>query len=98
MSKEQKPGTGVAFPNKSPGQGRPDYRGFLMLSTGEVVGVAIWSKQPKNGGPFFLSISQDDREGEYHARNLRAALFGAAAPPQPNPARTFSDDDDEIPF
>jgi hypothetical protein len=70
MAFEQKPGTGALFKNAPKGgkkEGSPDYKGFLMLPDGSIVGLALWEKETK-GGTVILSLAVDDREGEYHAK------------------------------
>lgn len=70
----KKPGTGVAFPPRNGNSNGPTYKGHIILPNGEVIGVAIWEKRSQAGNDF-LSISIDDREGEYQAKKLDLPLM-----------------------
>lgn len=70
----KKPGTGVAFPPRSGNSNGPAYKGHIILPNGEVIGVAIWEKRSQAGNAF-LSISVDDREGEFQAKKLDLPLM-----------------------
>jgi hypothetical protein len=112
MSKfEQKPGTGTLWPPQNKTENGPSLKGFLQLEDGRVVGVAAWTKKTREGKKF-LSISQDNREGEYHAKKLGLEQFRADGRPDNRQhadqrsgrggdgGHFTSDDDldDEIPF
>lgn len=113
MSKfEQKPGSGVLFQKKNKSENGPSYTGFYVLPDGRVIGLALWAK--KTSGGTLLSLSQDDREGEYQAKKNGLPQMTIKDTAQPNAAGSakaaskrdreeergrFSDDlDDEIPF
>lgn len=72
MAYEPKEGQGSAFPNRNGSRGSPDYKGSLLLPDGSVIGLAIWKKSGQKGE--FLSISMDDREGAYQAKQLGRKL------------------------
>lgn len=78
MSYEQKPGTGTLFRNKNkqPGSSAPGYKGFFLLPSGEVVGLALWVKETRDGDKLF-SLAIDDREGDYQAKKLGKPKHGA---------------------
>lgn len=112
MSKfEQKPGTGVLFQKDKKSDNAPSYTGFFMLPDGRIIGLALWPKKTKDGKTL-LSLSIDDREGEYHAKKNDAPQMTKADTQRPGgqasapkrqerdePRGRFSDDlDDDIPF
>lgn len=70
MAYEVKPGEGTLNANKQPNRHAkaPSYKGFLILPSGELLGLALWKVETKNGT--LLSLKVDDREGEYHAKRL----------------------------
>lgn len=69
---EDKPGSGTFWkfePKNGKTAAAPGYKGALILPNGDVISVAIWVKETKDGKRF-LSAAVDDRDGEYHAKRL----------------------------
>jgi uncharacterized protein (DUF736 family) len=69
---ETKPGEGTLWPYEprdGKSKGSPDYKGAVILGDGRVVGLAMWEKETRKGKRF-ISISVDDREGEFQAKRL----------------------------
>lgn len=63
MSYKPDPGFGTLFTNDR--ERGPDFKGYILLPSGEVVGIAGWSKK---GG--MISLKVDGREGDYQAKKL----------------------------
>lgn len=77
-------GQGSLFRNKHKQNDKaPSYRGYFILPNGEVVGLALWSVDTRDGDKI-LSLKVDDRESEYHAKKLgRVAATVAATEAKP---------------
>lgn len=92
MAYENKPGDGVAFPNKYADQNpkAPKYRGHVFHHvTGERIELAIWEKTSKAGKPY-LSIRASE------PRSMTQEAYGEA--PAPKGQASSAPLSDDIPF
>lgn len=60
MAYEHKPGTGSIFKNKdkTPGDQRPDYKGYGLDESGAPIEIALWVKDGASGKFFSAKIER----------------------------------------
>ena len=93
MAYEPKDGSGSLFKNDKGGNDkRPDYRGDIMLD-GKVYELAAWIKEGNKGK--FMSLSGKPKEARDEQSRSQTRRTEAQ---KGNPAPTFEDDPDSVPF
>lgn len=95
MAYENKPGDGVAFPNKYADQNpkSPKWKGHIFHhTTGERIDIAIWEKTSKAGKPY-LSLQASA------PRSLSEEAYGEkSAGPEVSNQKDHKKLNDDIPF
>jgi hypothetical protein len=85
MAYEMREGSGSLFKNDKDGnEKRPDYRGDALIN-GEVLEIAAWIKEGKNGKFMSLSFKPKQQSGPSEA-------------PAKSAPKTVANMDDDIPF
>lgn len=94
MAYETKVGEGTLWPTESNNDRAPALKGSIVLPDGTVLGIAAWEKRT-NAGKRFLSISVDDKEGAYQAKQLgrEQTTLGDAQPARQEPRERSRQDD-----
>jgi hypothetical protein len=70
------PGNGVLFANDKKGkQGAPDFRGEILLESGQKIKLSAWTKQTKHGS-MMISLKENnyDPQAQNYPKEVKAGF------------------------
>jgi hypothetical protein len=70
------PDIGFGAVYKNDGKG-PSFKGYVRTESG-IVGLALWKKETRDGDVYY-SVSEDKREGKYHAEKFGLDQAGSSS-------------------